>query len=149
MKKIEVFSPLDLDKAAKEILEEYPNQRIFAVQGKMGAGKTTFIKSFCSALNILEEPSSPTFSLINVYYSEEFGNIYHFDFYRMETIEEAFDIGYEDYFFSGNYCFIEWPEQIAELLPENFVYLSIEITGNKQRLISYQRTDSIRSKQHI
>lgn len=149
MKTIEVFSPLDLDNTAKEILKEYPDQRIFAFYGKMGSGKTTLIKSFCSALNVYEEPSSPTFSLINVYYSENYGNVYHFDFYRMESIEEAFDIGYEDYFFSGNYCFIEWPDQITELLPEKFVYLKIKITGDKQRLISHQKTDSIQPNHQI
>ncbi|MCF8217581.1 MAG: tRNA (adenosine(37)-N6)-threonylcarbamoyltransferase complex ATPase subunit type 1 TsaE [Bacteroidales bacterium] len=138
MQSIEINSVDELYSVAEKILSSSPDQNIFALYGEMGAGKTNLIKAFCQVLGVEQEVSSPTFSLINEYYSPESGIIYHFDFYRTESIEEVFDIGYEDYFFSGNYCFLEWPERISKLLPENFVYLSIKITGAEQRLISWQ-----------
>lgn len=137
MRTIELNSQEELKNAAKQILAEYPDQRVFAFYGKMGAGKTTLIKEFCRQMNVQQEVSSPTFALVNEYFSPSQGAVYHFDFYRIETIEEVFDIGYEDYFYSGNYCFLEWPELITELLPKNFVYLKIEITGPEQRLITH------------
>ncbi|MFO8086743.1 MAG: tRNA (adenosine(37)-N6)-threonylcarbamoyltransferase complex ATPase subunit type 1 TsaE [Bacteroidales bacterium] len=144
MKHIEVKSLDALENAAKQILEEFPHQRIFALYGKMGAGKTTLIRTLCKLLEVEEEVNSPTFALINEYYSPSAQSIYHFDFYRIESLEEVFDIGYEDYFYSGNYCFLEWPERITELLPKNYVYLQIEITGPKQRKISYQSVPEFR-----
>lgn len=138
MQSIEIQSVDELNSVAEQILSSFPDHRIFALYGEMGAGKTNLIKAFCQVLKAEQQASSPTFSLINEYYSPASGIIYHFDFYRTESIEEVFDIGYEDYFFSGNYCFLEWPERISKLLPENFVYLSIKITGSEQRLISWQ-----------
>lgn len=138
MQSTEIQSVNELYSVAEHILKSFPEQRIFALYGEMGAGKTTLIKTFCRILGIEEEARSPTFSLINEYYSPASGFVYHFDFYRTESIEEVFDIGYEDYFFSENYCFLEWPERISELLPENFVYLNIKITGSDQRLISWE-----------
>lgn len=137
MKTIKLNSQEELKTAAKQILADYPDQRVFAFHGEMGAGKTTLIKELCRQMDVQQEVSSPTFALVNEYFSPSQGPVYHFDFYRIETIEEVFDIGYEDYFYSDNYCFLEWPELITELLPENFVYLKIEITGPEQRLISY------------
>ena len=128
----------ELDGIAKQLIQSHSNERIFAFYGKMGAGKTTFIKSICKILGTEEIVTSPTFSIVNQYNTKNGENLFHFDFYRIKKTEEVMDIGYEDYFYSGSYCFIEWPEMIEELLPENFVYVKIEADekGN-ERLISY------------
>lgn len=125
-----VKSVLELDDAANQILNQFPAARVFALYGKMGAGKTTFIKSLCKQLQVVETVNSPTFSIVNEYVTEAGEQVYHFDFYRLKKAEEAFDIGIEDYFYSQQYCFLEWPEKIADLLPENFVSLTVEETGN-------------------
>ena len=128
----------ELDGIAKQLIQSHLKERIFAFYGKMGAGKTTFIKSICKILGTEEIVTSPTFSIVNQYNTKNGENLFHFDFYRIKKTEEVMDIGYEDYFYSGSYCFIEWPEMIEELLPENFVYVKIEADekGN-ERLISY------------
>ncbi len=115
----------DLSLIAEKIREEYKSEKIFAFYGKMGSGKTTFIKEICKQLGVTEVITSPTFALINEYSGKENINIYHFDFYRIETIEEAYDFGYEEYFYGGDYCFIEWPELIESLLPESFIKVTI------------------------
>jgi tRNA threonylcarbamoyladenosine biosynthesis protein TsaE len=115
-----------LPEIAKEIIDLYKDERIFAFFGNMGAGKTTFIKAICNYLQVEDIVCSPTFAIVNEYHTNKNESIFHFDFYRLKTIKEAFDIGYEDYFYSGNYCFIEWSEKIAELLPQNFVKIQIE-----------------------
>lgn len=115
----------DLGEIATKILETYPRQRIFALYGMMGAGKTTLIKALCEVLDVEDIATSPSFAIVNQYQNSKKENIYHFDFYRIKRIEEVLDLGYEDYFFSGDYCFIEWPEKIEKLLPENFVYIRI------------------------
>lgn len=125
-----------LDKAAKKLISAFPEQKIFAFYGKMGAGKTTFIQSVCRALGTADNITSPTFAIVNEYHTEKGESIYHFDFYRIKSMEEAFDLGYEDYFFSGNYCLIEWPEKIESLLPENFVEVRIEVLENEKRVIT-------------
>lgn len=137
MKKIEVTTLAELESAAKTILNDMGNNRIFALNGTMGAGKTTLIKEFCVVLGVEEVVSSPTFALVNEYSSKSNEPIYHFDFYRIKKLSEVFDIGYEEYFYSGNYCFIEWPELITELLPDLFVYLLIEEKSDGSRTISY------------
>ncbi|MEI6577306.1 MAG: tRNA (adenosine(37)-N6)-threonylcarbamoyltransferase complex ATPase subunit type 1 TsaE [Bacteroidota bacterium] len=118
----------DLPSIARALLSAYPDRRIFAFYGGMGAGKTTFIKILCQELGAVDEASSPTFSIVNQYLTPEGSRLYHFDFYRIKKVEEAYDIGYENYFFSGDYCFIEWPEKITELLPEDSVEVRIEET---------------------
>ncbi len=123
---------------AKSILEATKGLNVFAFYGKMGAGKTTFIKAFCKTLDVIDEVNSPTFSIINEYFTSSDDSIYHFDFYRIKKIEEVFDIGYEEYIYSNNYCFLEWPELITELLPPSFVYISIEESGDGERKISYE-----------
>lgn len=123
----------DLTKIAETILTKYKNNRVFAFYGKMGSGKTTFIKEICKKLGVTDVITSPTFALINEYTGKDRQNIYHFDFYRIETQEEAYDFGYEEYFYSGNYCFIEWPELIENLLPEQYVKVSIIEKENLQR----------------
>lgn len=127
----------DLDEIADRLLKAFPDHRIFAFYGEMGAGKTTIIKSLCQVLNVEDSVSSPTFAIVNVYQTADGSYINHFDCYRMKSIEEAFDIGYEDYFFSGDYCFVEWPEKIEILLPEEAVRVEIIIDKESgQRNIS-------------
>jgi len=111
--------------AVREILKQYPDQRIFVMDGEMGAGKTTFSTEFAKALGTIDHPSSPTFAIANVYLRENGEEMYHFDFYRLEHFEEALDIGVEEYFESGNYCFIEWPDIIERLLPNSYLRIKI------------------------
>lgn len=128
----------DLNKVATRLINQFPDNRIFAFYGEMGAGKTTFIKTICDVLNVDDIASSPTFSLVNVYNRIDNNPVYHFDFYRVKTIEEVYDIGYEDYFFSGQYCFIEWPEMIDSLLPDNVVNVYIDAEeGSSNRVIRF------------
>lgn len=116
-----IFSIPDINSiknVATEFLNEYPSHKILAFRGEMGVGKTTFIKALCDALGVSDTVNSPSFAIINEYESAAGDKIYHFDFYRLKTIEEAYDMGYEDYLYSGNYCFMEWPDKIESLLPD-------------------------------
>jgi tRNA threonylcarbamoyladenosine biosynthesis protein TsaE len=123
--------------AAEDLLKAFPGERIFAFYGTMGAGKTTLIKSICSYLSVPDIAKSPSFAIINEYESSEGISVYHFDFYRINRQEEAYDIGFEEYLYSGNYCFIEWAEKVEELLPSKYVRVDIEETENKERNITY------------
>lgn len=119
-------SPADLPEIAEHLLSCYHEKRIFAFFGEMGAGKTTFIKALCKTLNVIDTVSSPTFAILNEYITAEpRQSIYHFDLYRLKSYTELYDIGYEDYFYSSNYCFIEWPEKIQNLLPDDTVEVHI------------------------
>lgn len=129
-------SPDDLRKVAKNLLLEYNDNTIFAFYGKMGAGKTTFIQAICRELGSADNITSPTFAIVNEYSARNNKLIYHFDFYRIKDISEAFDLGYEDYFYSDNYCFIEWPERIEQLLPENVIRIEIIAGSDNTRTIS-------------
>ena len=133
-----VNSLKELDLVAEELVEQFPKERVFAFYGKMGAGKTTFIQSICRILDTADNVTSPTFALINEYVTTEANSIFHFDFYRIKDIEEAFDLGYEDYIYSGDYCLIEWPEMIETLLPENLVEVKIEVQEDGSRTITAQ-----------
>ena len=124
-----------LPEVAKKILETFPHSRVFALYGKMGAGKTTLIRELCHQLGVAGEVQSPTFAIINEYKTSAGESVFHFDFYRINKIEEVFDIGYEDYVYSGSYCFIEWPELAGDLLPEGTVRM--EISGEKERVIRF------------
>ncbi len=126
----------ELNRVAKNLINQFSSYRIFAFYGNMGAGKTTFIQSVCKTLGSDDNVTSPTFALINEYKTSKQQSVFHFDFYRINHIEEAFDLGYEDYFYSGNYCLIEWPEMIEPLLPENIVKVKIEVAGDGTRHIS-------------
>ena len=127
-----------LDAIAAALLEDCRDERVFALYGPMGAGKTTFTQALCRQLKATDQVNSPTFAIINEYHTESEEIIYHFDFYRIKNIEEALDIGYEQYFYSGHWCFIEWPEKITELLPDNCVNVYIEETQNEnERMIRY------------
>jgi tRNA threonylcarbamoyladenosine biosynthesis protein TsaE len=133
---ITINSPAELPNVAKSLLEFAGEQKFFIFEGDMGAGKTTFIKSLCETLGVEDVVSSPTFSIVNEYESE-FGPIYHFDFYRLKSLREAYDIGYEEYFYSGNYCLIEWPSKVEELMPDEYIKVQITVTGNEQRLFEF------------
>ncbi|PRD51384.1 tRNA (adenosine(37)-N6)-threonylcarbamoyltransferase complex ATPase subunit type 1 TsaE [Sphingobacterium gobiense] len=126
----------ELDIAAQQILSDFPNDRIFLLYGNMGAGKTTLVNSFCRALGVTDNTSSPTFSIVNEYNSSH-GPIYHFDFYRLKREEEALDMGYEEYFYTDAYCFVEWPEKIPNLLPEGSrqITLAVSSTNNTRKII--------------
>lgn len=111
---------------------------VFAFNGQMGAGKTTFIKALCEALGVSEPVTSPTFAIVNEYRSDETGElIYHFDFYRIKKLEEAYDMGCEDYFYSGAVCLIEWPELVEDLLPGNTVWVDIKVNDDETRTITW------------
>ena len=118
-------SEKELKKAAENILTLYPEDRIFALVGELGAGKTALIKAFCSSLGVLQPVVSPSFALVNEYLDGKGNPVFHFDFYRIRKLEEVLDIGYEEYFFSGNFCFLEWADRIPELLPDSHVYINI------------------------
>jgi tRNA threonylcarbamoyladenosine biosynthesis protein TsaE len=135
MSKILVRSESELPDAAQALLTAHPDARIFAFYGEMGAGKTTFIKAICKELGVPDIVQSPTFALINEYLTIHGESVFHFDFYRIKKAEEAYDIGYEDYIYSGNYCLIEWPELIQALLPEETVKVSI--SGPAERSIAF------------
>lgn len=124
---INIQSLEQIHEAAKEFVAAMGDNTVFAFYGKMGAGKTTFIKAVCEELGVSDVITSPTFAIVNEYRSDLAGElIYHFDFYRIKKLDEVYDMGYEDYFYSGCICFIEWPELIEELLPGNAVKITIE-----------------------
>lgn len=126
----------DLNIVADKFLRLMRNKKVFAFFGSMGVGKTTFIKALCNELGVAEIVTSPTFALVNEYQTGKGDSIYHFDFYRINKIEEVYDFGYEDYFFSGNYCFIEWPDKVAEILPDDVVFVQIVENENGTRTIN-------------
>ena len=119
--KIRIASESELDRAAREFIDAIGSNRHIAFQGQMGAGKTTFISALCRALGVSDDVSSPTFSIINEYRTSEGKPIYHFDFYRIEDHREAMDLGLDDYFDSGALCLMEWPENVADFLPDDTV----------------------------
>jgi len=120
----------DLRETAEAIISEYADYRLFVLNGEMGAGKTTFSKQFCAVLGAKEEVTSPTFAIANIYTSDKFGEINHFDFYRIELPQEAIDIGLDDYLYSGNYCIMEWADIIIDYVPRPFVKINILHTDN-------------------
>lgn len=136
--KIEVNGLADLDDAAKRIIATAQDEHIFIFEGEMGAGKTSLIKALASTLGVREVVTSPTFSIVNEYNAD--GKIiYHFDFYRIKNLQEAYDIGYEEYFYSGNICIIEWPEKIAPLLPEHYLKIEILVQNENDRILSISK----------
>ena len=122
--------------AAREFIANMGDTRVFAFYGKMGAGKTTFVKAVCEELGVEDVITSPTFAIINEYSGRD-GVIYHFDFYRIKKLEEVYDMGYEDYFYSDGLCFIEWPEMMDELLPEGSVKVQIKENADGTRTVSF------------
>ena len=124
--KIEIDNIEELPEVARNLLSTFGEERFFAFFGKMGVGKTTLIKELCLCLGVEDNVCSPTFAIVNEYSDREGEPVYHFDFYRLKNLAEAYDIGYEEYFYSGYYCFTEWTEKIEELLPERYVRVEIE-----------------------
>lgn len=135
---INIQSPDRIREAAREFVAAMGDNTVFALYGNMGAGKTTFIKALCQELGVSDVVASPTFAIVNEYRSDATGElIYHFDFYRIKKLEEVYDMGYEDYFYSGALCFIEWPELVEELLPEDAVKVSIEEQEDGSRTLTF------------
>ncbi|MFL5728104.1 MAG: tRNA (adenosine(37)-N6)-threonylcarbamoyltransferase complex ATPase subunit type 1 TsaE [Cytophagaceae bacterium] len=132
----------DLARVSKEIIEFAGNERIWLFEGQMGAGKTTLIKALCRELGVSDHVTSPTFSLINEYLTTKQETIYHFDFYRIKDQSEAADIGCGEYFYSGRLCLIEWPSMIPDLLPENYLKISLDIASSTQRTIQLSRYEN-------
>ncbi|PJJ83691.1 tRNA (adenosine(37)-N6)-threonylcarbamoyltransferase complex ATPase subunit type 1 TsaE [Mucilaginibacter auburnensis] len=135
---LKATSITDLPAIAQQLLSLAGNERIFLFYGDMGAGKTTLIKALCAELGVSGAVSSPTFVIVNEYNANA-GRIFHFDFYRLKTQTEALDMGCEEYFYSGDYCFIEWPEKIPDMLPLNYVNVTISVINDTARNISFEK----------
>ena len=139
---IKIQSLEHIHEAAREFIAAMGDNTVFALYGKMGAGKTTFIKALCQELGVEDVVTSPTFAVINEYRSDIAGElIYHFDFYRIKKLEEVYDMGYEDYFYSGALCFIEWPELVEELLPGNTIKVTIAELEDGSRKLTMENLD--------
>lgn len=130
---------MDLTVVADRLLTEFGSHRVVAFEGEMGAGKTTLIKEICAAAGVVEATSSPTFSLVNEYRTKSGERIYHFDFYRIAKESEALEMGVEEYFESGSFCFIEWPEKIANLLPPDSVKVAVTVNPKFERIITLHK----------
>lgn len=128
------FSIAQLEDVSQQILNQSPN-KVILFNGDMGVGKTTLIKQLCKTLGVKDATSSPTFSLVNEYQTASNQTVYHFDFYRLNKETEALDMGVDDYFYSGNWCFIEWPEKIENLIPQQHTVITIELLPNGERLL--------------
>lgn len=136
--RIEIPDVSALPKAAADFVGAMGDHRVFAFYGKMGVGKTALIKEICAALHIEDVVNSPTFSIVNEYYRTDTGEaVFHFDFYRIKTLAEVYDMGYEEYFYGGGICLIEWPELIEPLLPEDAVRVSIVENADGSRTVEF------------
>ena len=133
MKQIHIDSEEQLSEVAEALLSSLDGRTVVALRGEMGAGKTTLIRAVAEALGASDQVTSPTFALVNQYESGNGERIFHFDFYRIEDEREAFDLGYEEYFYSGDLCFVEWPEKIEGLLPEELMEVRITVDGITER----------------
>ena len=139
---IKINSLDNIHEAAKQFIAAMEDNTVFAFYGKMGAGKTTFIKAICEELGVTDVINSPTFAIVNEYRSDETSElIYHFDFYRIQKLDEVYDMGYEDYFYSGALCFIEWPELVEEVLPGDAVKVIIEEGEDGTRSVCLENMD--------
>ena len=136
-KKISIVRIEDIAEVAALFLESIGDIPLLAFSGEMGAGKTTFIQALCKALGVSQDVNSPTFSLVNEYFTSNGESLFHFDLYRIESPEELFDLGYEEYFFSGKRCFIEWPEKASHLIPDDALIVHIEVREDGSRELSY------------
>lgn len=134
---LHVNGPAGIPEAAGKFIDAMGAGRVFAFRAPMGAGKTTFISEVCRQLGVDDDSGSPTFSIVNEYRDGEGKPVYHFDFYRVESMEEALDLGLDDYFYSGALCFLEWPENIRELLPEEAIDVVITVEADGSRTISF------------
>lgn len=137
--RIEIPSVDKIQEAARQFVCQMGDAKVFAFYGKMGAGKTTFIKAICQELGVEDVITSPTFALVNEYTAGDGSPIFHFDFYRIKKLEEVYDMGYEDYFYSGALCLMEWPELVEELLPQDTVAVTIHANADGSRSIDVER----------
>lgn len=135
MPKIIIKNKKQLPEAARKILEYASGRKLLAFYGLLGAGKTTIIKAVCRLLGAMDIVSSPSFTIVNEYKTETGENLYHIDFYRINEKEEVFDFGLEDYFASGSYCLIEWPDLIGDILPEEAIKIRITVDSKEQRIL--------------
>lgn len=135
---IQASSLEDLPKVAEQVIDFAGDEKMWLFLGEMGAGKTTLIKEICHQLGVIDNVQSPTFSIVNEYLNEQSESIYHFDFYRLEKLEEALNIGIEEYFYSGSICLMEWPQKIEGLLPETF--MKVEIESDEQEMREFKLT---------
>ena len=135
--KITIDSLDNIRAAAREFIKNMGNSHVFAFYGKMGAGKTTFFKAICEELGVEDVITSPTFAIVNDYTAGDGRHIYHFDFYRIKKLDEVYDMGYEDYFYSDSLCFLEWPELIEELLPSDAVKVTITQQDDGTRVVEF------------
>jgi len=129
------YTLAELRPAVEWLLGQVGGHKVLAFYGQMGAGKTTLIKELCHALRVTDNVTSPTFALINEYHTADCEKVFHFDFYRIKKLEEAYDLGYDEYFDSGSLCLIEWPELVEELLPDNALRIHIEVVSNDRRVV--------------
>ena len=139
MKTIEIAiaNTYQLPEAAQKFMAEMGDYTVFAFYGQMGAGKTTFIKALCETMGVEDVITSPTFALVNAYTNAAGEPVYHFDFYRIKRVEEVYDMGYEDYFYSGHLCLLEWPELVEDILPEETVRVTITEEADGSRILSF------------
>lgn len=133
MKTIHIHNEEELYKVAEELLASLDGRTVVALRGEMGAGKTTLVRALAEVMGVEDQVTSPTFALVNAYKNRDGQALYHFDFYRIDDLREAYDLGYEEYFYSGDLCLVEWPEKIEPLLPDELVELSIRIDGPTER----------------
>lgn len=132
------YNEEELQEVARKLISNFGHIKVWCFDAEMGAGKTTLTKKICEELGVEDEMSSPTFSIVNEYLTKNGEDIYHFDFYRLEDMEEALDIGVEDYLFSGNLCLLEWPAIIEPLLPDEYLQISIKLVGDNTRSLTAQ-----------
>lgn len=137
MTKIEIYSENDLPAVAQAILKAHPDERVFGFYGEMGSGKTTLIKEICRQLGVEDDMTSPTFAIVNEYHRNNGEAVYHFDFYRINEPDDALRIGFYDYLYSGNYCFMEWTENVEQLLNGDFTAVNIEQKDDNARTFSF------------
>ena len=130
------YNEEELQEVARKLISNFSAIKVWCLQGEMGSGKTTLCKKFGSELGVIDDMSSPTFSIVNEYGTTKEEDIYHFDFYRLKNLEEALDIGVEDYFYYGNRCLIEWPDIIESLLPANYLQINIKLVGDNTRSLT-------------
>ncbi len=136
MQEIKVSTLDDIAAAAKQFVALMGGRKVFALFGPMGVGKTTFVRAVCQELGVQDTVTSPTFAIVNEYRTAAADSVYHFDFYRIKKVEEVYDMGYEDYFYSGAVCFLEWPELVEELLPEDVVRVTLSEAEDGVRTIT-------------
>jgi tRNA threonylcarbamoyladenosine biosynthesis protein TsaE len=132
------YNEEELQEVARKLISNFGHLKVWCFDAEMGAGKTTLTKAICKELGVRDEMSSPTFAIVNEYLTVSSEDIYHFDFYRLKGLEEALDIGVEDYLFSGNLCLLEWPAIIEPLLPDEYLQISIKLVGDNTRSLTAQ-----------